>query len=118
MAFDEMQWAQWTPEEQVKMAAHPKAPFQFNRVQPQLYTDVSGGYTFTQHAWKKATTELGWRERLMKDALAHRAEAIRRRVVCRLSDRKIEADHWLAMQRFLENLFKLPEAADASSSTS
>jgi hypothetical protein len=122
--------AQWTPEQLAKMDQRRQAKdalenwmgeqmdrMIFNRIigmpeatesEPErLYTDTSGGFQFAPHSWKTILKQHE-RHRYYKDALAHRDEAIRRRVVCRMEGRITEADHWLAAQRFFENNFKIP----------
>jgi len=72
----------------------------------QLFSDVEIGFTFTTSLWNDVI-RAGKRERHVPDARAHRDEAARRVVICRLDDRPIEAAHWLACQRYLENNFQL-----------
>lgn len=104
---------QWSAAEIVKMKAQAditKARMEINRMAStapeRLFMDVQDGFTFGQHGWNIIVRN-GERERFMLDAIAHRDEALRRRVVCRMEGRVAEAKHWLAAQRFLENLFKL-----------
>lgn len=70
------------------------------------FEDKGEGWTFTPHEWNLILNN-GERERFLKDAVAHRDEALRRRVICRMEGLAKEADHWLASQRFFENNFKL-----------
>lgn len=114
--------AQWAPEQALdalRTQAQTNSA-QINRVLAQadidkmkaqiaavawLFKDNEGNYTFTHGMWKDLHREN--RQKYTPDAVAHRDEALRRRTVCRLEGRHKEADHWLAQQRFLENLFGL-----------
>jgi hypothetical protein len=74
-----------------------------------LFTDSGqGGFHFGQNVWRSEVSIHG-KEHLRRDAIAHRDEALRRKVVCRLEDRRTEMAHWHASMRFLEKLFALSE---------
>lgn len=85
----------------------------------RLFADSSeGGFMFKQHEWKQLTTEDNWRWRYLKDGIAHRDEAMRRMIVCRLDgNRPKEVEHWCALMRYFENLFKLTELTPDGSTT-
>jgi len=83
----------------------------------RLFSDSSGGFEFAPHPWKVILAN-GERERFYKDAVAHRDEALSRKVQCRLAGRKIEAEHWHSRMRFLENSFRIsPIGENDGSST-
>lgn len=71
----------------------------------RLFTDKSDGFTFDKTMWRNM--HVSDRHRYVDDARAHRDEAHRRKIVCRLESREKETAHWLSQQRFLEKLYKL-----------
>lgn len=129
-----MRGAQFAPKqiiEQMKMQKlaednlDPLSAFQFNMIGAKVKApDVNplkepakswifadngqGGFTFGQHVWRNEVNVHG-KEHLRGDAIAHRNEALRRKVVCRFEDRPKEMAHWHSAMRFLEKLFALPE---------
>lgn len=84
-------------------------------MEPHVFTDGEGGFSFGPRVWREVLKgENGDKARLYKDALAHRDEALRRTVVCRLDSRTKEADHWYAQARFLENMFAIPAGQEGA----
>jgi hypothetical protein len=116
-----MHGTQRTPEELAKISAEriakAIAPAAINKMPgmpwtdskpTHLFTNKSDGFTFDRVMWKNMHT--ADRDRYRPDAIAHRDEAVRRMVVCRIEgDRQKECDHWTAQYRFLESLYRLPE---------
>lgn len=119
----------WSPEQIAKMSQKLASPLQINRIKPQYApsdvplqvalfppdADLKAGWDFSLHHWTRVV-ENGDRERFTPDARAHRDEALRRMVVCRLDGNRLqECDHWRAwIMRFTKN-FKLPELKDGDS---
>jgi hypothetical protein len=118
----------WTREELEKMKmAGPVPGFQLNRIkQPGISAplptalfppdaDVMTSYDYSLQHWK-SVVENGERARFTNDAIAHRLEAQRRMVVCRLDGgRHLEVEYWHEwVWRFTKN-FYLPELKDGDS---
>ena len=81
--------------------------------QTPIFPQIGSGFEFTPGVWKAARSagavELA---RCLPDALAHRQEAIRRAVVCRLDGRPEEAQDWTETASFLSKTCNLPPMED------